>query len=604
MKTKLFIIVLIVYATVNISFADTINIPGDFSSIQEGIDAANPGDTVFVESGIYYENLLIEKTIALVGQDSSNTIIDGSFNGDVITVWAKNVEVVNFTVKNSGGELDMSGIKIIDSDGCFINKCYLTGNNYGYTLLASCYNVIKNSRIEKNQNGIVYNLYWGEDTLISRWNRYNSIINNSIQNNSNVGILYDHADRHMQNDIRKNIISKNKIGISIITTLACEISYNEISNNSGHGVITEICDGGGGQNVFHHNVFLSNNNDSGHVKSYVWNEYWFFNGEGNYWDDYTGSDMNGDGIGEEPYYIRIWNKDTLIDAYPLTEIGYGPILTWPYNKSISQRVGMTLQWEEVEGAQGYIIQIARDRFFSDDSMVYSGLSNLDNNHSITLEYAAKYYWRVRVAGDENADNWSYVWNFTTGISAPVLIAPLDGASGLDTIVAFEWQPYENAEQYIIEISKNNSFSWVVYRDILDSVTKINCDKFEYNSRYYWRVRVAGDEYTDNWSDVWSFTTKTESGININGISGILSVEIFPNPFEDNVSINYSLQRKSNISIKIYDILGRQVCNLFEGYQTQGEYSVKWIPDNLPRGVYFYVFEVDSMKQSGMLIYRK
>ena len=56
-----FILVLIL----NILTAVTINIPADYSTIQEGINAANDGDIVIVSQGTYFENLTINKEITL-----------------------------------------------------------------------------------------------------------------------------------------------------------------------------------------------------------------------------------------------------------------------------------------------------------------------------------------------------------------------------------------------------------------------------------------------------------------------------------------------------------------------------------------------------------
>ena len=62
------------------SILPDIIIPDDYSTIQLGINNANPGDTIFVRNGVYYENIIIEKKITLVGENKNNTIIDGILN--------------------------------------------------------------------------------------------------------------------------------------------------------------------------------------------------------------------------------------------------------------------------------------------------------------------------------------------------------------------------------------------------------------------------------------------------------------------------------------------------------------------------------------------
>ena len=75
---------------------------GDFYSIQEAIDHANPADVIQVNSGTFYEHLVIDKPISLFGENSNTTIIDGNKTGNVVTVHASNVYIKGFTIKHSG----------------------------------------------------------------------------------------------------------------------------------------------------------------------------------------------------------------------------------------------------------------------------------------------------------------------------------------------------------------------------------------------------------------------------------------------------------------------------------------------------------------------
>jgi parallel beta-helix repeat protein len=80
----------------------TIVVPDDYPTIQEAINAANPGDTVFVKAETYYENVVINKSISLVGEDKRYTIIDGKGIATAIHVEANNVYLTNFTIRNEG----------------------------------------------------------------------------------------------------------------------------------------------------------------------------------------------------------------------------------------------------------------------------------------------------------------------------------------------------------------------------------------------------------------------------------------------------------------------------------------------------------------------
>ena len=89
------------------------NGPGNYTQIQDAIDNASSGDTVFVFNGTYYEHIVINKSINLIGDKRNNTIIDGNYDSNaVILIVASDVVVKGFTVKNSEGYSKSAGIKI------------------------------------------------------------------------------------------------------------------------------------------------------------------------------------------------------------------------------------------------------------------------------------------------------------------------------------------------------------------------------------------------------------------------------------------------------------------------------------------------------------
>lgn len=71
----------------------------DFTCVQDAVDAASPVDTIFVYSGLYVENIVVNKTLKLIGEDKNTTVLDGNYTEDTlfITENADYVEITDFT---------------------------------------------------------------------------------------------------------------------------------------------------------------------------------------------------------------------------------------------------------------------------------------------------------------------------------------------------------------------------------------------------------------------------------------------------------------------------------------------------------------------------
>ena len=148
-------------------------------TIQEGVDIALDGDTVFVYSGIYYENVEIDMSIVLQGEDRESTIIDAGGVGDVVFVSADNVEITGFSIINSGPSWMESGIELIGVGQCIVtdnivNNCFIginafitsevtismnsvSDNEFGIRLQDSKRDIVTRNNIQDNYRGMYLN---------------------------------------------------------------------------------------------------------------------------------------------------------------------------------------------------------------------------------------------------------------------------------------------------------------------------------------------------------------------------------------------------------------------------------------------------------------
>ncbi len=256
-----------------------------FTGIQFAIDDVDTldGHTVFVEEGTYYENVVVDKSIDLTGEDKKTTIIDGGGNQDVIRVIADRVNITSFKVINSGS---------IGWPG------YDAGIH-----IDSNFNNIYNIRIESNYFGILVGIY-----------SHNKLYGNEIINNQYAVRISSSSNNSVMNN---NISSNNIGGIWVDFSGNITIIGNYIANND-WGLWFSGSEG----NTAYHNYFIDNmdqafdNSNNGNQ----WDN--GYPSGGNYWSDYVGEDLysgpnqdivGNDGIGDTNYSI---DSDS-VDRYPL-----------------------------------------------------------------------------------------------------------------------------------------------------------------------------------------------------------------------------------------------------------------------------------------------
>jgi len=182
----------------------SIVVPDDYSSIQNAVDHAFPGQTIFVRNGVYNDQYItINKPLSLIGENPNNTILVGINNVKysppyVIQVSADNVKVVGFTIMN--GSLGGIRIEKVSSDTQPFG-CIISGNNI----------------VNNNNDGV--STYDGKALTIS---------NNNISNNTVYGIY----DSSSQSVISNNYVAENGVfGIIVDSSSGVSVNHNIIERN-------------------------------------------------------------------------------------------------------------------------------------------------------------------------------------------------------------------------------------------------------------------------------------------------------------------------------------------------------------------------------------
>jgi len=329
----------------------------EFSSIQEAVDQAKAGDSIFIKKGLYKEhNIFInQKSLHLYGEEGSVVDIDHKGYGfkieatdfSISDLTIKNVEIsytsdyaaiylfkcYDFKLKNITLEKAFFGFLIEKSNDGIVEQNNISGIGQSEASSGNAIHLWHSKRIEVLNNEVynmrdgIYiefgsesvfennkshnNMRYGLHFMFSNDNRYSY---NTFQNNS-AGVAVMFSKRIQMNN---NVFKKNW-GTASYGLLLKEISDGEIYHNAFENNTTGITAdgstrityrendfinngyavkfvGGSYQNNFSRNNFLYNNFDLSYSGGLNDNSF-----DKNYWSDYTGYDLDKDGYGDVPY---------------------------------------------------------------------------------------------------------------------------------------------------------------------------------------------------------------------------------------------------------------------------------------------------------------
>ena len=271
----------------------------NYTSIQEAISASETvnGHIILVEAGTYFENVVIYKSLAIIGEGGNTTVIDGG-RDVIIRINVSNVLVRGFAMRNGfiGIHLDHSNnSSILENTVSGVLPISVETTAYAiYASYSSNFTIAQNEVLLNDCSGILVTNSVG--FMISH---------NSVHDNAGYGI---NTNASMNGWITENDAFENSYdGIGLGEGSSnCTVTENNVTSNGLYGVWIDtysvdntIC----GNNIINNNkqaqVNLANRWDNGV--------------EGNYWSDYAGFDGDRNGIGDTPYTVEQNNTDN----YPL-----------------------------------------------------------------------------------------------------------------------------------------------------------------------------------------------------------------------------------------------------------------------------------------------
>jgi uncharacterized lipoprotein YddW (UPF0748 family) len=291
----------------------------------------------------------------------------------------------------------------------------------------------------------------------------------------------------------------------------------------------------------------------------------------------------------------------------LVGIPDAPQLASPSNGSGNQPATVALQWYAPATAATYRLQVATDSTFA--SGVLLDLRNYTDTSAFVAVTVPQqtYYWRVNASNGGGTGQYSAVWSFMTGFSpAPLLALPSHGTLNVPIPVHFSWYSAPGALTYDFQLSTNSLFS----PSIVDTSglvdTAIVVSGLQELRNHFWRVRTVNAAGAGPWSGNFAF--RTGLVVSVEPLAQIPSEfrleQNYPNPFNPVTNIQFSLPAAGYVTLRVFDLLGREVAQLVNGELKPGTYTVRFDASALTSGTYVYVLTSDGHRLPRKMLFLK
>ena len=230
-----------------------------WASIQDAIDSSTNSEIIYVFNGTYHENIFLDISVRILGEDKGKTIINGGGKDTVVSIIGQLCSISGFSIINSGSQDGDSGISI-EADMSFATNNIINNNKAGVSIIGNInYPVLLYNEISNNSYGV----YLESDGVFV-------IIFSNIVRNNNYGVFLSNSERQM---VAGNEIIFNNKSVYLRNSDHNSIYLNNISDSE-LGVYLENSE----NNMIGLNNFIDNER---HAKFYKCERNFFSQ---NYWD--------------------------------------------------------------------------------------------------------------------------------------------------------------------------------------------------------------------------------------------------------------------------------------------------------------------------------
>ncbi len=482
--------------------------PTHKKTIQAAVDNATSGDTVYVYNGTYNENVVVNKTINLPGENRDTTIIQGGL-GDVVRITADWVNITGFTFRSGGWNIGDAGIELDNVQNCRVfNNNAIYNGGYGIYLFNSSGNNISANNASSNDSNGIYIFYSNGNSLS---------FNFASNNYAGIALYYS----NWNNITGKNSLLNNGHGILLRYSNGNNITSNNASSNNGGGIL--LLSSSNGNNITD-NIALNNGNGislSASDRNNIINNTASLNGE--------------DGI--ELFYSNRNN----ITSNTVSSNNFGIYLTESIQNSITDNyVSLHPYYYGILLYSSIGINLTGNTMFKNGIAIHGDLIEHWNTHNINTSNIINgkpvYYWKNQTSG-------------TIPIGAgQVILANC-------TNVSVENQDFTHGSIGIeigyssnINITGNNvSNNWggiFLYKSDRNNIIENNASNERYGISLYYsnRNNITGNNFSSNrWDGInlyeSSYNNITGNNVSTNSNTGIILSSSSYNNITENKVLN-------------------------------------------------------------------